>query len=177
MAERAMKAVPDPAGGSDLETRASDSHHLALKLWLRLLACTARIETGVRSRLRSEFSTTLPRFDLLAQLERAPAGLTMSELSRRLMVTGGNVTGITDQLEREGLVTRVTHPADRRAFTVRLTPAGRRQFARMAAAHETWIVEMLGGLSEAEQEQIHRLLAKLKAHLQETAAHDKEPAR
>ncbi|HTT11869.1 MAG TPA: MarR family transcriptional regulator [Burkholderiaceae bacterium] len=163
---------------ADLETRASDDHHLALKLWLRLLACTTRLESEVRTRLRTEFDTTLPRFDLMAQLERAPAGLTMSELSRRLMVTGGNVTGITDMLEAEGLVARVDHPTDRRAYTVKLTAAGRRVFARMAAAHERWIVALLAGLDTGEQEQVYRLLARLKRHLQEFAqAPSKEAAR
>jgi hypothetical protein len=83
----------------DLETRATKDDHQALRLWLRLLSCTVRVENHVRGGLRREFSTTLPRFDLMAQLERYPAGLRMSELSKRLMVSGGNVTGITDQLE------------------------------------------------------------------------------
>jgi DNA-binding MarR family transcriptional regulator len=162
----ASSAREPTSGGADLETRATDEHHLALKLWLRLLACTTRLESEVRMRLRAEFDTTLPRFDLMAQLERAPAGLTMSELSRRLMVTGGNVTGITDMLEAEGLVARVDHPTDRRAYTVKLTTAGRRLFARMAAAHERWIVHLLAGLDAGEQEQVYRLLARLKQHLQ-----------
>src|SRR4029077_870375 len=85
-------------------------HHQALKLWLRVLACTNKIEGEIRGRLRSNVGTTLPRFDLMAQLERNPAGLKMNELSARLMVTGGNVTGITDQLEKEGLVVRVSGP-------------------------------------------------------------------
>jgi DNA-binding MarR family transcriptional regulator len=169
----------EPASMStDLETRASDAHHLALKLWLRLLACTTKLESEVRGRLRAEFDTTLPRFDLMAQLERAPAGLTMSELSRRLMVTGGNITGITDLLEAEGLVARVDHPTDRRAYTVKLTSAGRRLFARMAAAHESWIVDLLAGLDAAEQEQVYRLLARLKQHLRaSTESPPKEAAR
>ncbi|HUL64482.1 MAG TPA: MarR family transcriptional regulator [Burkholderiaceae bacterium] len=169
----------EPASGSaDLETRATDDHQLALKLWLRLLACTTRLESEVRMRLRAEFDTTLPRFDLMAQLERAPAGLTMSELSRRLMVTGGNVTGITDMLEAEGLVARVDHPTDRRAYTVKLTASGRRLFSRMAAAHERWIVGLLAGLDASEQEQVYRLLARLKQHLQaNTEGQPRETAR
>jgi DNA-binding MarR family transcriptional regulator len=99
----------------DLETRANDEHHLALKLWLRLLACTTRLESEVRSRLRAEFDTTLPRFDLMAQLQRAPKGMKMGELSRHMMVTNGNITGITDQLEKEGLVMRTKVASDRRA--------------------------------------------------------------
>jgi DNA-binding MarR family transcriptional regulator len=156
-----MSAVLEP----DLESRVSADHHQALKVWLLLLACTTRIETTIRNRLRSEFGTTLPRFDLLAQLERHPEGLTMGELSQRLMVTGGNVTGITDQLEAEGLVIRAPHPADRRAWSVKLTAAGRRQFRRMAATHEQWIVELLAGWSPAQLQQVHVLLGTLKTHL------------
>jgi DNA-binding MarR family transcriptional regulator len=150
----------------DLETRVSDEHHQSLKLWLRLLACTNLLEAEVRGRLRAEFDTTLPRFDLMAQLERHAGGLKMNELSRRLMVTGGNVTGITDQLESEGLVVRESDPADRRTYTVKLTPAGRRAFARMAAAHEQWVVELFSGLAAAEKDQVYRLLAKLKLSLE-----------
>ncbi len=150
---------------ADIESRVEDDHHQAIKLWLRMLACTTHIENVIRQRLRSEFGTTLPRFDLLAQLDREPAGLSMGELSARMMVTGGNVTGIVDQLEGEGLVVREDHPTDRRAFRVRLTPAGRRQFRRMAAVHEAWIVELFDGWSTAQKTQVHGLLATLKQHL------------
>ncbi|MCH7345137.1 MarR family transcriptional regulator [Pelomonas sp. CA6] len=149
----------------DLESRVAEHDHQALKLWLRLLACTMRIETQIRSRLRQDFGTTLPRFDLLAQLERHPQGLSMRELSQRLMVTGGNVTGITDQLEAEGLVQREPHPSDRRSFSVKLTPAGRRQFKRMAATHEAWIDELLAGWNAEQKTQVYALLAALKGHL------------
>ena len=149
----------------DLESRVIDDHHQALKLWLRLLSCTTRIEDLIRSRLRSEFATTLPRFDLLAQLERHADGLTMGELSQQLMVTGGNVTGITDRLEGEGLVLRTPHPGDRRAYAVRLTPAGRRRFRRMAATHEEWIVELFSAWPERDKRRVQELLATLKTHL------------
>ena len=98
----------------------------------------------------------------MAQLERNPDGLRMGELSKRLMVTGGNVTGITDQLVKEGLVTREAPPDDRRAFVVRLTPAGRRHFLRMAEAHEAWVVKLVSGLAAPERKQLFDLLAKLK---------------
>jgi DNA-binding MarR family transcriptional regulator len=150
---------------ADIEARAQDDDHQALKLWLRMLSCTYRIEGAIRQRLRTAFSTTLARFDLMAQLERHPGGLSMGELSQRLMVTGGNVTGLTDQLEAEGLVERSAHPSDRRSWNVALTPAGRRQFRRMAAAHEQWVIELLSGLSAAEKAQVHALLATLKLHL------------
>ena len=150
---------------SDLESRVVDTDHQALKLWLRMLACTTKIEGHIRNRLRSEFGTTLPRFDLLAQLERSPEGLSMSELSQRLMVTGGNVTGITDQLESEGLVLREAHPSDRRSYTVKLTAAGRKLFRKMAATHEHWVVEVLEGWSADEKAQVYGMLAGLKQHL------------
>ena len=146
----------------DHETRLHAGDHEALRLWLRLLTCTSLIETTIRADLRAEFDVTLPRFDLMAQLYRHPDGLKMGELSRRLMVTGGTVTGIAGQLEHEGLVTRATHADDRRSFVLALTPAGRRSFARMAARHEEWVAGMMGGLTEAEQHTLHTLLGRLK---------------
>ncbi len=150
---------------ADSESRAADAHHQALRVWLRFLACANLVQGHARALLRQDFDSTLPRFDLMAQLERAPEGLKMSEISQRMMVTGGNVTGITDQLVREGLVSRQAAPNDRRAYSVRLTPAGRRAFREMARAHERWIVSMFGGLTKAETSQLHSLLAKLKQHL------------
>src|ERR671911_1622994 len=134
----------------DREFIARRDDHSALRIWLRLLTCTQLIERRVRSGLREEFSTTLPRFDLMAQLERHPEGLKMNELSRLLMVTGGNVTTIVDQLEKEGLVERLDDAEDRRAFRIRLTRAGDKSFAEMARAHEQWVVELLSGLSRRE---------------------------
>ena len=147
---------------ADLESRLHDDHHDALRLWLRLLTCAMLIERRIRGRLREQFATTLPRFDLMAQLERSPEGLRMGELSRRLMVTGGNVTGITEALVTDGLVERRAIAGDRRAQAVRLTPAGKRAFDMMAAEHERWIEEMLGGLSTADRDRLHALLGRLK---------------
>ncbi|MGB3067391.1 MAG: MarR family transcriptional regulator [Ottowia sp.] len=154
----------------DLEARAHSEHPEELRLWLRMLTCTQLVEKDIRSGLREQWNTTLPRFDLMAQLERSPEGLRMNELSRRMMVTGGNVTGITDQLEGEGLVERVEVEGDRRAYLVRLTPKGRRQFNAMAEAHEGWIVQAFSGLQAQELRTLHQLLGKVKQHfLQETA--------
>lgn len=154
----------------DMEARAHSEHPEALRLWLRLLTCTQLIEKQVRTGLREQFDTTLPRFDLMAQLERAPEGLKMNELSRRMMVTGGNVTGITDQLVAEGLVERVGVASDRRAFLVRLTPKGRKQFNEMAQQHEGWIVEAFAALNDRDIATLHRLLGKVKEHQMETMA-------
>lgn len=147
------------------EVRASADDHDALRLWLRLLTCTLIVEREIRSRLHARFAVTLPRFDLMAQLDRHPKGLKMSELSRRLVVTGGNVTGLTDQLVSEGLVERRDVPGDRRASAVRLTRNGRRAFAQMAAEHEQWVLQLLGGLRPAERRQLHALLGRLKSSL------------
>ena len=155
---------------TDRETIARSDDHRALRIWLRLLTCTQLIEKQVRGRLREQFSTTLPRFDLLAQLKRHREGLKMNELSRLLMVTGGNVTAIVDQLEKEGLVERLDEPADRRAFRIRLTQAGERSFGEMARAHEEWVVDLLAGLSRREHEELLKLLAKLKASAMEVGS-------
>jgi DNA-binding MarR family transcriptional regulator len=146
----------------DHETRAHGEDHAALRLWLRLLTCANLIEGSIRARLRASFDVTLPRFDLMAQLYRHPDGLKMGELSQRLMVTGGNVTGIVDQLVREGLLTREPDARDRRAWRVALTAAGRKSFARMAGEHERWVVELMNGLTDAERDALQALLGRLK---------------
>jgi len=148
----------------DMEARAHSEHPEALRLWLRLLTCTQLVEKRVRGELRAQFGTTLPRFDLMAQLERSPDGLKMNELSRRMMVTGGNVTGITDQLAAEGLVDRVDVEGDRRAYRVLLTAKGRKAFQEMAAAHADWVVDAFSGLSDKEVAVLHKLLGKVKDH-------------
>ena len=165
-----MSDLDDRARGGadqelDLASRLTQDHHQSLKLWLRMLACTVRIENEIRTRLRAGFGITLPRFDLMAQLERHPDGLRMGELSRRMMVTGGNITGITDQLEREGLVARVPDPQDKRAFAVKLTPAGKEAFAAMAKVHEGWVEELLGHVPAEDKERLIGLLSHMKAGL------------
>ncbi len=146
----------------DHESRVDDDDHRALRLWLRLLSCSNLVESRVRSRLRIEFDCTLPRFDLVAQLDRHPEGLKMGELSRRMMVTGGNITGITDQLEADGWVERTGVENDRRAWLVRLTPRGKKAFRQMAAVHERWVVELLSPWSERDQQAVFRALGRLK---------------
>ena len=153
----------------DPESRIRDAHHDALRLWLRLFTCSTLVERAIRVRLRREFNTTLPRFDLLAQLERSPEGLKMGELSKRLMVTGGNITGLTDQLVREGLVRRQPIAGDRRAFAVQLTRKGKHAFDAMASAHEQWVIRLLAGLSVAERRSLYALLGRAKAAVRSVA--------
>ena len=151
---------------ADHEFRAHADQHASLRLWLRLLSCTTRVEDKIRQKLRESFGITLPRFDLMAQLERYPDGLTMGELSRRMMVTGGNITTIVDQLEKEKLVVRQVGVNDRRSFTVKLTQAGRDAFADMAIAHEGWVAGLFEGLSVNQQTELYTLLGAMKKNLQ-----------
>ncbi len=161
-------APPDTAPAQGLahslghEARALGGDHAALRLWLRLLACTTQVEDEIRRRLRLRFGISLPRFDYLAQLYRWPDGLKMKDLSRCLMVTGGNITGLTDELARERLVQREPSTTDRRSWTVRLTPQGRSSFEAMAREHEQWILELFGGLSAADMQQLHQHLGALR---------------
>ena len=147
------------------EARAGSGDHAALKLWLRMLASTTHIETEIRRRLRERFGVSLARFDYLSQLHRYEGGMKMRELSRFLMVTGGNVTGLTDDLERDGLVIRESSPTDRRAWIVRLTAEGRRLFETMADAHEGWILELFSGLDSRTVQQLYEQLGQLRVQL------------
>ncbi len=162
-----MASDPTSLRTADRETAAQTGDHLKLRLWLRLLTCAQLIETTIRVRLRTEFDTTLPRFDVLAQLDAAsgantPGSLTMGELSARLMVTSGSVTGLVDTMETDQLVQRRVHPADRRSTLISMTPRGRALFNRMAPAHAIWIDELMAGLPTPEAHTLHRLLGRLK---------------
>ena len=151
---------------ADHEFRAHADQHASLRLWLRLLSCTTRVEDKIRQKLRESFDITLPRFDLMAQLERHPDGLSMGELSRRMMVTGGNITTIVDQLEKEKLVLREVGVNDRRSFTVKLTQAGKDAFTDMAIAHEAWVADLFESLSVSQQTELYTLLGAMKKNLQ-----------
>lgn len=147
------------------EARSTASDHAASKLWLRMLSSSRQIESEIRRRLRAQFGISLARFDYMAQLHRHRDGLKMNQLSSFLMVTGGNVTSLTDELQREGLVVRESDPNDRRAWRLRLTPKGRRTFESIAAVHESWILEMFGGLDAAALLHLYRTLGTLRVQL------------
>jgi DNA-binding MarR family transcriptional regulator len=150
----------------DAETKVAerpDDHKTELRLWLRLLTCTTLIEGEVRRRLRDHFDITLPRFDLLAQLDRTPNGMTLGELSQRMMVSNGNITGLVDRLVAQGLIRRVPSPTDRRVQIVSLTPEGRRFFRAMARENAEWVGQIFADLSPQDIDALMPLLAKTKA--------------
>jgi DNA-binding MarR family transcriptional regulator len=150
----------------DAETKVAerpDDHKSELRLWLRIFTAKMLIEGEVRRRLRDAFQVTLPRFDLMAQLDRTPNGMTLGELSQRMMVTNGNVTGLVDRLVAQGLIDRRPSPTDRRAQIVSLTAEGRKFFRAMARANGNWIGEIFADLSPGETAELMRLLDKTKA--------------
>jgi DNA-binding MarR family transcriptional regulator len=163
----ALRLADDRLGA---EARAAHDDHVALRLWLRLLACSNDIEREIRRRLRARFGITLARFDYLAQLYRHPQGLRMNALSKYLMVTGGNVTGLTDELEKDGWVRRESDPDDRRSWRVALTPEGVRSFEAMAREHEGWVVERRAPRVARAPPQLRGLLGRLRLGL-----HHEEP--
>ncbi|MCE9665928.1 MarR family transcriptional regulator [Halomonas sp. M5N1S17] len=134
-----------------------------LRLWLRMLRVTRQIEAELREKLRVEFDSTLPRFDVMAALFRDSDGLKMNELSKRLRVSNGNVTGIVERLVDDGAVERIAIEGDRRATLVRLTAAGRATFTEMARAHEGWVNALLDGVTEDDAHHIGELLHGLPA--------------
>lgn len=150
------KAMPVGAGSSEL------------RMWVRLLACAKIGEKQLRRRFEDEFDTTLPRFDVLAALFRAPDGLRMSALSKALLVSNGNVTVVVRQLQAAGLVQSQTNPRDARSAIVTLTPAGRQRFMVLAEAHHRWISEIFASVPAARMEQLAGVLGDLRAALGET---------
>lgn len=171
-----MTLLPSERVWIDAETKVAEApadHTADLRLWLRLLTCTTLIETEVRRRLQTHFDFTLPRFDLLAQLDKADDGLVLGEVSKRLMVSAGNVTAIVDRLIANGHITRNPAPHDRRVQVIRMTSEGRAAFKTMAADHGDWIGALFGDLSPRDIEALMGLLAKLKTSVRNGLARDK----
>jgi DNA-binding MarR family transcriptional regulator len=143
-----MVSAPPVMARRDTDSKAR------LRLWIRLLRATRIVEAQTRELFKERFNVTVPRFDVLAALYRKPEGMLMSEISRFLLVSNGNVTGIVDRLVSDGFVVRSQRNGDRRTSFVRLTTAGRAAFAEMSAAHEGWIDRLFGAVSEREADQI-----------------------
>ncbi|MGE0279836.1 MAG: MarR family winged helix-turn-helix transcriptional regulator [Rhizobiaceae bacterium] len=162
MSEQDNSATPDWVDGETKVLEAPGDHGAELRLWLRLLTCSTLIETEVRRRLREEFDCTLPRFDLMAQLERAKDGMVLGEVSKRMMVSPGNITMLVERLVETGHITRTVSPTDRRAQIIALTPFGRAEFEKMATVHADWIAELFGGLAAKDGEVLLDRLGKLK---------------
>jgi DNA-binding MarR family transcriptional regulator len=144
---------------SDLESAVRGDEGLEVRLWLRLLVCVSLMEREIGRRLRKRFSTSIARFEVLAQLWREPRGLLMSALSDRLMVTKGNVSGLVARMESEGLIERRTDHTDRRAQIVRLTAQGRQRFDTMRASHNRWLQELMRGLEPGRVRALHGMLS------------------
>lgn len=145
---------------------AARNGHEDIRLWLRLLYCSSHIESIMQSRIMGEFGISLARFDLMAQLERVGGGLTMSEVSRRMMVSNGATTSLVDKLVEDGLVQREAHPEDRRTTLLHLTEQGRDRFLAMAAEHEAWIKTLLADLNGTAKQDLLSGLGVLKQHLE-----------
>ena len=163
--EPIMRAIE---AGAAQESAAAE--HLDLRLWLRLMAVHKSVKDELGRRLYQEFSMTLPRFDLMSHLSRQPKGMRMVELSRRLMVTNGNITGITDRLEEEGIVLRSVDPQNRSAILITLTAKGKKTFSSAAKVHEKLVSEMFNGLTEKEKISLLDLLSKQRTSLKSLRA-------
>jgi DNA-binding MarR family transcriptional regulator len=163
--EDTSPAPIEPPRFVDIETGLTTEDHFDLRLWLKLLACTHWIESTIKERMKAEFALTLTQFNLMAQIDRMGGGINMRDLSRRTMVTSSNITVVTDRLEAAGYIERRRDPADRRSFIVDLTPKGRTEFARMAKAHEGWVVELLAAAAPSEKSELFRLLSLFKTRL------------
>ena len=168
---KSRKKKPARSARTGAKLRAAGRNgHDDIRLWLRLLSCASHIESIMQSRIMGEFGISLARFDLMAQLERVGGGLTMSEVSRRMMVSNGATTSLVDKLVEDGLVQREAHPEDRRTTLLHLTQQGRDRFLAMAAEHEEWIVTLLADLNGTAKKDLLSGLGVLKQHLEELDA-------
>lgn len=159
----------------DAETKAielPEDHGDELRLWLRLLTCTTLAERDIRGKLRDMFDVTLARFDLMAQLDKVPEGMTLSAVSKRMMVSAGNVTRLVECLVQSGHLGRRTSNSDRRVQVIWLTKLGRDEFRKMAAEHANWISQIFSGLNDKDIKELMRLLARVKSSIKKASLAD-----
>ena len=166
--------TPDWIDGETKVYEAPADHDDELRLWLRLFTCSTLVENEIRRRLREEFDFTLPRFDLLAQLDKAENGLVLGEISRRMMVSPGNLTALVERLVASGHISRTPLPTDKRVQIIALTPFGRKTFRRMADRHGDWISSMFAGVSQETGTELMKHLAALKRSVQAELAGPKD---
>ena len=145
-----------------------------LRLWLRIVSCTQLVEQEIRTMLREKFDMTLPRFELLSALDRVADGLTMSELSRWLMVSKGNVTGIAERLSEDGFIVREPTPTDRRSFVVTMTEKGRKAYKEMELEYEKLLDKLFDDLTLDDSDMFAGMLAKIKESVEELGRQDAE---
>lgn len=160
-----MSVVLEISSTDNGAAKADGDHRAEIRLWLRLLACTTLIGADLRRRFREEFDTTIPRFEILAQLDRQPGGLVLGDLSKRLMVSPANLTPIVERLKKDGLVTRTASRLDRRIQIVCLTLDGKKKFRRMAKRHGAWLAALFDDCPVGDVDQLNALLGQLKAQL------------
>lgn len=159
----------DPAQ-KDHAGETSDLSKARLRAWLQILRVSRLVESELREKMRVEYDSTLPRFDVMAALYRAKDGLRMSALSKLLMVSNGNVTGIVERLVNEGMVSRIAVENDRRALIVKLTPEGRKDFARRALVHEGWVSDLFDGMTAEDAHDLITILRRVQNR--KDASHD-----
>jgi DNA-binding MarR family transcriptional regulator len=167
-AKKSLRLAPRSDAGAaapDLESTVRTDEDLEIRVWLRLLVCVGLMEQEIRARLHKTFGVTIARFEILAQLYRDESGLGMKELSARLMVSKGNVTGLIVRMEDAGLIERRPDPDDGRAQTVSLTARGRKLFEKMRPLHNEWFRELMNGFSRRDMKQLIDLLQGLKGTL------------
>jgi DNA-binding MarR family transcriptional regulator len=154
-AARAQKGMRPPDGAQAIA-------QLESRTWMRMLACANLVLANLRANLRVQFDVTLPTFDILAQVQRAPTGPTMSELSRRLLVSKGNITDLVTRLERRGLIERRADERDARVQHVHLTATGEKLIRKMLVAHDRWLIAMTAELGQQSMLGLHRSLGALR---------------
>ncbi len=167
-----MTSVESPMKRHDYESGVQTKDGMELRVWLRLLTCTNHLDSTVRQKLKQTANTTLPRFDILAQLERHHGPMSMGDLSERLMVSNGNVTGLVDRLKKEGYVARLPSSEDRRIQMVSLTAKGRTFFSQIAEDHRGWVEDIMSELGATELTSLYELLARLKNSILAAQAKD-----
>lgn len=131
---------------------------IALQLWVKLARAASTMGKMSAENIKG-FGLTEPQFAVIECLGHL-GPLSHTELSRKMLVTGGNITCVIDNLQKENLVERIQDKKDRRVSSVKLTAKGKKLFREKFVEHAKFIATISSVLSEQEQRQLSSLLKK-----------------
>lgn len=136
------------------------------RIWLSVLSIESNIFSKLNGALSAQFGISVAKFEFLAQIERYPDGISLSQISANLKVTSGNVSGLVRRLLADGLITKTMSLEDRRSFIAKFTPEGKELFDKANILHAETLAHCFAEVPLSELEAALATLRSLSSGLQ-----------
>src|SRR4051794_25938130 len=133
--------------------------------WLALIRTHARLWDQVETQMRQDSGLTVPRYDVLMQLDQARGRLGLSELASTIVLSPSGLSKLLDRMEGSGLLRREPDPRDARSTFARITPKGRSLVRKARQSHHVWLQRAFGdALDDRDIADLARVMGRIDAH-------------